>query len=98
MIRLNESSVSQNLETLSTKDKIMTHRDEIESLVNNINMNRKMQHVNLKYECSNGFHNIYLYSGESCIKVMFVGNTKEIIVQLQAFRQGLQFVSTDYVN
>jgi hypothetical protein len=71
---------------------------QIESLVENINMNKKMQQVNLKYERENDSHYIRLYTGTSCLKTMFSGTPKSIIESLYAFRQGLLFQSTDYVR
>lgn len=71
---------------------------EVEQLVSNINMNKKMNQVYLKYERENDSHYIRLYTGMSCLKTMFSGTPKEVLSQLYAFRNGLTFETSDFVK
>ncbi len=71
---------------------------EVEQLVSNINMNKKMNQAYLKYEGENDSHYIRLYTGNSCLKTLFSGTPKEVLSQLYAFRNGLTFEASDFVK
>jgi CDP-glycerol glycerophosphotransferase (TagB/SpsB family) len=76
----------------------MTKKDEMYDLINQINMNKKMQQVYLVHHQNENYHKIFLYSGEICLKGMFGGNIQDTNKWLSAFLLGLNFNATDFVK